>query len=249
MYFQTGRVSDRGGRSRNQDSCGFLMLEDGACWVVADGLGGHLGGEIASAIAVEAILDSFRRNRALSPQALESHISAAHNAILEKQRQEPHLSNCRTTAVLLVSDYRSALWAHTGDSRLYHLRGGRIHFQTKDHSVPQVMADAGEIALDRIRHHEDRNRLLRALGTEGEARPTVQIEKQRLCREDAFLLCVDGFWEYVFETEMEVDYSKAVDPADWLAKMESRITRRADENHDNYTAIGVFYANEADRAY
>ena len=245
MYFQTGRLSDRGGRARNQDSCGFLMLEDGACWVVADGLGGHIGGEVASAIAVEAILNSFRQNRALSPDAIEGHTRAAHNAIIEKQQQEPHLSNCRTTVVVLVSDYQSALWAHTGDSRLYHLRGGRIHFQTKDHSVPQVMADAGEITFDRIRHHEDRNRLLRALGTEGDPRPTVQKEPQRLCPQDAFLLCVDGFWEYVLETEMEVDYSKAVDPADWLAKMESRIARRADESHDNYTAIGVFCIRDA----
>lgn len=246
MYFQAGKVTDRGGRSHNQDNCGYLMLDEGACWVVADGLGGHLGGEVASAIAVEAILNSFRQNPALSPQALEGHIVAAHKAIREKQRQEPHLSNCRTTAVLLVSDYESALWAHAGDSRLYHIRGGRIKFQTKDHSVPQVMVDAGEIAFDSIRHHEDRNRLLRALGAEGEPRPTVQKESQRLYPEDAFLLCVDGFWEHVFETEMEVDYSKAAAPAEWLARMEARIARRAKEDQDNYTAIGVFCASEAD---
>ena len=245
ISFQTGRLSNRGGREINQDSCGHLMLEDGACWVVADGLGGHRGGEVASRLAVETILSSFRQNRALTPEAMESHLLAAHNAIIEKQRQDMQLHNCRTTAVVLVSDYQSALWAHAGDSRLYYLQGGRIGFQTRDHSVPQVMADTGDITQDRIRRHEDRNRLLRALGTEGDPRPTVQREKQRLREGDAFLLCVDGFWEYVMETEMEADYSKAERPEDWLVMMEYRIARRAKKDNDNYTAVGLFFSNGA----
>src|SRR5262249_21803300 len=130
-----------------------------------------------------------------------------------------------------------------GDSRLYYFQGGRIDFQTKDHSVPQAMADAGDISGADIRHHADRNRLLRALGMEQELRPSVGADKRRLYREDAFLLCVDGFWDDIEDAEMEADLAKASDPGAWLATMESRILRRAEEGHDNYTAISIFFDN------
>src|SRR5712692_12102769 len=146
MSFHTECLSKAGGRKVNEDALGFLTLDDGACWVVADGLGGHQGGEVASKLAVETILASFQRNRALSPEALESHLCAAHRAIIERQREDPQVNGARTTAVVLISDYEFCLWAHVGDSRLYCFQGGRLGFQTKDHSVPQVMADAGDLA-------------------------------------------------------------------------------------------------------
>ncbi|HKV38601.1 MAG TPA: protein phosphatase 2C domain-containing protein, partial [Blastocatellia bacterium] len=213
--------------------------DDAACWVVADGLGGHRGGAVASRLAVDTILGSFHQNRTLSPAAISGHVFAANQAVLSRQREDSEFSQARTTVVVLVSDYRSCLWAHVGDSRLYHFRGGRLLSQTKDHSVPQAMADAGEISGDRIRYHEDRNRLLRTLGMEGELRPAASTQAVRLREDDAFLLCVDGFWEYVLETEMGVDLAKSACSGDWLTKMEARILRRAKDGHDNYTAVAV----------
>jgi hypothetical protein len=126
-----------------------------------------------------------------------------------------------------------------GDSRFYHLQNGRVVNQTKDHSVPQVLADAGDIRPREIRGHEDRNRLLRTLGMEGEVKPTVLKDPLAYGDQDLFLLCSDGFWELVDETEMEVDYTKARDLSDWLAKMEDKIITRGKGEYDNYTALAL----------
>lgn len=84
----------------------------------------------------------------------------------------------RTTLVILISDFRRAIWAHAGDSRLYWLKKGSIWIQTKDHSVPQRLCDAGEITPDEIRFHEDHSRLLRSLGARTEIRPSLSGEPQ-----------------------------------------------------------------------
>jgi serine/threonine protein phosphatase PrpC len=240
MAFRTECISSRGGREHNQDASDFLILEDGACWVVADGLGGHRGGDIAARLAVDTIIGSFRRNREMSAAALESHLAEAHSAIVELQMGHQELQTMKTTVVVLLSDYESFLCAHVGDSRLYYFREGRIKFQTRDHSVPQAMVDVGEISEDEIRRHPDRNRLLRALGMDQELRPTILMEKRRFHPEDAFLLCVDGFWEHITETEMEADLAKSANPSIWLKTMESRLLSRAKQGNDNYTALAVF---------
>jgi len=240
MAFLTAALSRAGGRDGNEDYCDFLELKDGACWAVADGLGGHQGGETASRLAVQAVLNSFRADQTLSPKALVRHIRAAENALLAR-RESQELSEMRTTLVVLLSDRKSVLWAHMGDSRLYCLEGGRVIFQTKDHSIPQKLASAGDISPDDIRNHPDRNRLLQSLGSGADAVPEIIEEAQKLRRGDTFLICSDGFWEYVTESEMEVDLAKVKTPKEWLAKMESRLTDRAPEGNDNYTAIAVFF--------
>ena len=223
----------------NQDYVDVLRLDEVACWILADGLGGHQGGEVASDVAARAILDAFRGDPQISPQALRSYIASGQEAVRKCQREDPQLASMRTTVVVLVSDFQSALWAHVGDSRLYFLREGRVIFQTKDHSVPQAMVAAGDLPADEVRFHEDRNRVLRSLGQDGEARPAVLEEKQSLQAGDAFLLCTDGFWEHVMELEMEIDYAKTLDPEEWLQAMEHRVWKRTQEGYDNYSAIGI----------
>ncbi len=242
MQFMTATISKPGGRKQNQDYCHYSMKDQTFCWVLADGLGGHRGGEIASRLAADNILESFDANPGISSSALKKHLETAQAAIIKRQEEEPMLFSMRTTIVILIADLQSAMWAHIGDSRLYFFRSGRIIFQTKDHSVPQAMADAGDIAPEEIRLHEDRNRLLRALGKEGDLRPVILEEPCSLQDGDKFLLCTDGFWEYVTETEMEVDLAKSNNPDEWLQKMELRIQERAKKGHDNYSAIAVFVA-------
>ncbi len=247
MSFMTESVSRIGGREVNEDSYGFLEMNQAACWVVADGLGGHRGGETASKTAVDAALASFRAAPELSTAALQRHLEAAQTAVLQAQKDQPTLSTMRTTIVIMLTDSLRVLWAHVGDSRLYCLENGRIVFCTKDHSVVQAMVSAGELSPNRIRHHEDRNRLLRCLGnSETDFRPTILAESRTLYRGTAFLLCTDGFWENVTEPEIEVDFAKADGTRDWLAFMESRLLERSTESSDNYTAIAVrFDSDEA----
>ncbi len=240
MRFKTSGISSKGGRAANQDHSGKAQQENLRCWVVADGLGGHQGGAVASRLAVEHILAAFKEQPALSEQALRHYIEVSNTAIIASQQTDFSLSFMRTTVVVLVSDDQYAMWGHLGDSRLYHFRQGHIQAQTRDHSVPQAMASAGEISEAEIRHHEERSALLRSLGhTEKRLMPTI-TQPQRVQEGDAFLLCTDGFWEYVLETEMETDLATSHSPAQWLEHMERRLLACAKSNHDNYTATGIY---------
>jgi serine/threonine protein phosphatase PrpC len=231
-----------GGRELNEDYCGFLELGELACWVVADGLGGYQGGEAAARIAVEAVLASFKATAELSTTALQNYLQAAQQAILQAQKAQPKLATMRTTIVVLITDSKHALWAHVGDSRLYCFENGRIAFCTSDHSVVQAMVSAGQLSPDQIRHNEDRNRLLRCLGNpDGELRPTILDEPRILFRGTSFLLCTDGFWENITETEMEVDFAKAETPQMWLALLTDRLMEHISETSDNYTAMVVAF--------
>ena len=240
MEFKSYGISQVGGRKGNEDYFSFRNLSQYSCWVVADGLGGHGGGEVASQTAVEKILESFVAAPGLSYKTIQQYISSAQAELVMKQQQNPALSAMRTTLVVLVTDYNSVLWAHMGDSRLYYFKSGRIVMRTKDHSVPQALADAGVISNNQIRFHEDRNRVLRALGKEGDLRPEIYQLQVPVSEGDAFLLCTDGFWEHITETEMEVDLVKAKAPQHWLELMEMRYLQRIGQEQDNYTALAIF---------
>jgi serine/threonine protein phosphatase PrpC len=241
MPFTTASISNSGGRAANEDNAGYLEAAGAGCWVVADGLGGHGGGATASRLAVEAVLSSFRANPVVTANALLGHLAAAHDAIL-RQQNEPALSQMRSTVVVLLANDQAAVYGYIGDSRLYQFQAGSVEFQTVDHSVPGALAAGGSIAYDQIRFHEDRNRVLRSLGNEGKVNPV--IGEVSLCQSDMFLLCTDGFWEYVTEFEMEADLAKASAPADWLRFMVSRLLGRAKTEHDNYTATAIFFRSQ-----
>jgi PPM family protein phosphatase len=238
MAFVTASLSNPGGRAVNEDSCGFVEAGGAGCWVVCDGLGGHGGGSTASRLAVDAVLNAFRANPTVTVEGLRSQLAAA-NAAIRGQQSEPSLSHMRSTIVALVANGTTAVCGHMGDSRLYQFHESAVRFQTVDHSVPGALAAGGSIEFDAIRFHEDRNRVLRSLGNEGEFNPVI-IERT-LCQGDAFLLCTDGFWEYVTELEMEADSVKTSTPEEWLRFMASRLLGRTKPDNDNWTAMAVFF--------
>jgi serine/threonine protein phosphatase PrpC len=238
--FTTAVVSAAGGRAYNQDCARHAERADLHCWALADGLGGHGGGELAADLAVTSLLAQFESHAECSPAALRTYVAAASAAVVKGQQENPSQAAMRTTLVVLLADPAGALWAHVGDSRLYYLRAGRIARQTRDHSVPQAMVEAGKISAGEVRFHEDRNRLLRSVGGPGDAGGTFEDQCQELAPGDAFLMATDGFWEYVKELEMEVELAKAVTPDQWLEGMAARLRARAPEDNDNYSAIAVF---------
>jgi len=240
MTFETSYISRTGGRNVNQDSCDYVSNSTEGCWVVADGLGGHKGGEIASETATKAILETYDNTGEFPNQTLIQGLENAHGDIALKQEQDPELSTMQTTVVVLQIAGTEALWAHIGDTRLYYFSAGEIHFQTEDHSVPQLMVTAGDISADEIRSHEDRNKLLRSIGKGDKIKPTMPEFPRHVAAEDVFLLCTDGFWEYVTETEMEVDLTKSTSPVDWLKLMEKRVLSKVSGTYDNYSALAVF---------
>ncbi len=232
---QSASYTDIGGRPRNEDTAGQVRKGDSAiCAVVADGLGGHGGGERASAATVRAVCNGWRGEA--EAEGLKALFRQAHEDIVAIQTPQCAM---KSTVVALEIQGDQAVWGHVGDSRLYHFLDGKLVFQTRDHSVSQIAVFMGEITVDQIRFHEDRNRVLRALGQEG--MPNVETRTETLAPgRHAFLLCTDGFWEYVTEPEMAQDLTDAADTQGWLDAMRARLLERVPEDNDNNTALAVW---------
>lgn len=227
-------ISEAGSRPVNQDFAAFDTVRDGAvCWVLADGLGGHGGGEQASRIAVERAIGSYRAG-----QPLPGCVSAANAAMVEAQDADASLAHMRTTIVALAIAEGRASWAHVGDSRLYRVSGGRVRQCTRDHSFLQALVDSGRMSADAVRFHEDRGRLLKSLGA-AKCEPDLGGPVE-VCAGDAWLLTSDGWWEPVTEREMEVEFAKSTTAREWLEGMRRRILERRSPDQDNFSAIAVF---------
>ena len=231
--------TDMGDREVNEDSVGEIKSNGGHIFVVADGLGGHGHGEVASAIAVKTCLDIFAGGN--DTNVIEKSFNLAQKRILQEQEHNPALEDMKTTMVTLIINNDKAVWGHIGDSRLYYFKGGKIKKQTLDHSVPQMLVNLGEIKPKDIRGHEDRNRLLRVIGSPWEKK-SYEMEKEiTIKKNDAFLLCTDGFWELVDEKFMQKSLKKAGSVEEWMDLMLGEVAKNgADVNMDNYTAIAIW---------
>ena len=231
--------SCKGSRQVNEDFADVAVKNGRYCFILCDGLGGHGCGDVASRFVARHIKDYFMRCSDMERFASDA-LEAAHKALLEKQRSaEGSAQKMKTTAVVLTIDGNSGICAHLGDSRLYRIRGGRILSRTRDHSVPQMLYMTGEISEDEIRCHPDRNKLLRALGDD---RETVKVERSRfdVRAGDVFLLCSDGFWEPVTESEMLSLLSDAPGVKKWLDEMARLAFENSDGRQmDNFTAVAV----------
>lgn len=230
--------SNQGGRDYNEDSVRIYEESGRCCVAVADGLGGHGGGAAASAAAAGWMTDSFKNGWEQSESRIQEIFRGANRKVLAQQSDTCKM---KTTCVSLFIEGASAIWAHIGDSRLYHFADGQLEDYTLDHSVSQMAVLSGEITRAQIRFHEDRNRVLRALGAEGEIKPDIASAKLDDGRFHAFLLCTDGFWEYVLEGEMEIDLAKAASPSGWIQYMTERLQKKVNGKNDNYSAAAVFY--------
>ena len=237
MNVKIATLSDIGGRSNNDDTVSYRQ-NGGSSWIfVGDGLGGYAGGQMASQAAAEALMNASHRGSMLTDDRLQEGANLANEAVRKVQMEKA--GKMKTTLVFLTIEDGRARWMHIGDSRLYHFRCGHLQTQTMDHSVSQMAVLMGEITPHEIRFHEDRNRVLRALGGDNarpDLSPTVMLTKG----EDAFLLCTDGFWEYVYEEEMEAMLQRASSPEQWLKDMETLLRTRTPDENDNFTAAAVF---------
>ena len=237
------QASDIGARAANQDTIGAARDDDLACFVIADGTGGHHGGEVASRVAVDAIVDAFRAAPAFGAPALLSYAAQATIAVAKARRADPQLADMSTTVAALLIDERSAraVWVHLGDSRIYLFRSGRVHAVTIDHSLAQQLVDAGFASAGKLRQHPQRNILLAAVGAEGDFAVTAG-EEFALEAGDALLACSDGLWEWVLEDDMEQALAATTGSEDWLAALcanaDAAVTA-AGKARDNYSAYAI----------
>ncbi len=234
-------VSNCGERKYNEDYAGIEKRGDSFCFVLADGLGGHGGGAEASKTVAEYILRDFRKCGEASEAYLQKCFEESQSLLLKEQREQNRIYEMKTTLVVLLVDETNFQWGHIGDSRLYYFKNKKCRLRTLDHSVPQMLAAAGEIKEKQIRGHADRNRLLRVMGTEWQS-PGYQLgERMRRDKGEAFLLCSDGFWEWILERNMQTALKRSKSPEEWLKRMEKEILKNgAGKGMDNYTAIAVF---------
>lgn len=239
MKLKTSLITRPGGRSKNEDYGVYSEHRGCACFLVADGLGGHRGGEVASKAACESVLEAFLKETGATADHLHKYLLNAGRSMEALRNKTGLTDSLKTTLVVLLVDKKHATWAHIGDSRLYFFQTGRLVFQTKDHSLPQRLVDIGEITFDQIRFHEDRNRLISVFEGEDISRFSIRKEPVPINEGDAFLLCSDGFWDYVYESEMEYNLQRSRTPAGWIARLEDRLLERAEGSYDNYTALAV----------
>jgi serine/threonine protein phosphatase PrpC len=197
MKFTIYQESRIGRRASNQDRVAYSYSRDALLMVIADGMGGHLHGEVAAQIAVQYIVENFQRearSRLADPFLFLSRaLTNAHHAILDYTGEKSMQDAPRTTCVACIVQDNVAYWAHAGDSRLYLVRAGRIMSQTRDHSRVQLMLDHGLIAEQEAANHPARNRVFSCLG--GLSAPQIEFSRKTpLMAGDVVVLCTDGAW-------------------------------------------------------
>lgn len=236
MILHSYAFSSKGGREENQDSVAVHEEDNCGIYVLADGLGGLQNGKEASELAVKLLEFSWKPGKNDDPAAwLEGQFEKA-NQLLEKYSEVKKVK-VRTTLVALRLDGQKATWAHTGDSRLYYLHKGTISRLTEDHSVAYKKYKAGEIRRSEIAKDEDQSSLLRTLG--GSERWKPDMDSSTVEEGDAFLLCSDGFWEYVHDDEILFDLLKASSARDWAERLLVRVLSRVEGNNDNLSVLTV----------
>ncbi len=214
------------------------MIANGiTCVVVADGLGGYTGGAAASRIAVDTVFDSFKKKPGFSKECIEQYISLACEAIRKKSKESPDNMYMSSTIAVLLINGQNAVWAHVGDSRLYRFENKMIAEVTDDHSIAFEDFMSGLIEYGEIRTSPNQNKLTNALSI---SPCTISVSDiTPIDGSSSFLLCTDGWWEYVTEEEMEQTLGKASNSREWLRAMLDIRENAAPENSDNYTAAAV----------
>ncbi|MBZ0126450.1 MAG: protein phosphatase 2C domain-containing protein [Rhodocyclaceae bacterium] len=241
MKFTIYQESRPGKRPTNEDRIAYCYSRDALLMVVADGMGGHLHGEVAAQIAVQYITESFQREAKPDLKDpflfLSGAINNAHHAILDYAADRFLPDAPRTTCVACIVQDSIAYWAHAGDSRLYAIRGGRILAQTRDHSRVARMVEDGLISAEDATRHPARNRIFSCLG--GTNAPQIDFSKKTpLMTGDVLLLCSDGVWgplpADVIPRAMSTGNVLQASPA-----LLNQAEARGGENADNLSIIAI----------
>lgn len=205
MKYDIGTANRLGNRRENQDRIGVVETPSTLVLVVADGMGGMSGGKLAAETFVNSIVRSTNNTR-LPPQDpvvfLEQVIKIGHyDVVAAGRRQHPPIEPGTTCVVCVLQD-GYAWWAHVGDSRLYHLRRGHIISRTRDHSRVEKLLQEGRIRSQDRHHHPEQNIITRCIGC-NITLPEPSFSRQTVLeREDILLLCTDGLWGALAESQL-----------------------------------------------
>ena len=223
-------------RSGNEDN--YVMIPERGIFVVADGMGGHAAGEIASEMAVQFIARDLGSFKGLSTDDAAARmtraIKAANAAIFERTLAEHDKRGMGTTCTgLVLHGHNRYLIGQVGDSRAYLLREERFHQLTKDHSYVQEQVDAGYLTPEQARTHPYANVITRCVGASGDVMPDIFSGTVR--PGDVFLLASDGLTGMVEDDGLEAILKAQGTPERWVDKMVAEANRRG--GLDNITCI------------
>ena len=240
MKMLTAFTNRLGNRNSNQDRCLIETMPDHVLLVVADGMGGHDRGDLAAQTTVDSLARNFKRQRLPISDPLEflkQALQTAHLDVVDAGRSHNPPITPRTTCVACLVQNDTAYWAHVGDSRFYLLRGGALLQRTRDHTPVEELLQSGLLNEEELRNHPLRNSVSRCLG--GSPRfPDISFDQMTLCTEDTLLLCSDGLWSAVSETQLVAMTG--------YGELEQSLNRLADEaetasypNSDNISGVAM----------
>jgi PPM family protein phosphatase len=246
MRFTIFQESRKGSRKVNQDRIAYTFSRDALLLVVADGMGGHAGGEIAAQIAVRLFIERFQHEAKpvlKNPlKFLQDTMVRAHAALGSYANQFSMLETPRTTCVACLVQAGHAYWAHVGDSRLYLFRQGGLIGATKDHSKVQYLVDQGIIGADEIGQHPDRNKIFSCLG--GLVDPVIDLSRRTPLRNgDVIVMCTDGLWA-VFDQRDIATWLTSTPILTTAPQMMREGEKRGGPDGDNLSAIVVRWGPE-----
>ncbi|MFO1316223.1 MAG: PP2C family serine/threonine-protein phosphatase [Burkholderiales bacterium] len=246
MRFTIFQESRKGSRKVNQDRIAYTFSRDALLLVVADGMGGHAGGEIAAQIAVRLFIERFQQEAKpilKNPlKFLQDTMVRAHSALGSYANQFSMLETPRTTCVACIVQANHAYWCHVGDSRLYLFRQGGLIGSTKDHSKVQYLVDQGIIGADEVVSHPDRNKIFSCLG--GLVDPVIDLSRRTPLRNgDVLVLCTDGLWS-VFDQREIATWLTSTPILTTAPQMMREGEKRGGPEGDNLSAIIVRWGPE-----
>ena len=248
MQFSVYQESQIGGRKVNQDRMGYSFTRDALLLVLADGMGGHLRGEVAASILMQTMSTLFQQNATpyvKKPERfLEEAFMEAHHEIHRYRASNNLPDTPRTTAVACLIQHNIATWAHCGDSRLYWLRRGQILGRTRDHSHIEHLIDKGMADPSERSTHPDRNKLYNCIGASSP--PKVDVARPASLQSgDVLMLCSDGLWAMLPDEEI-VHRLSTQTIVRAIPDMITTATAIAGEKGDNATALAIMWQGTPD---
>jgi serine/threonine protein phosphatase PrpC len=239
MRFSVYQVSRKGGREKNEDRMGYCYTRDAGLFALADGMGGHPEGEVASQLALQTLAALFQRDskpRLPDPlRFLHESIIAGHHQLLRYATQKALIDTPRTTVVACVIQGNNCYWAHCGDSRLYLVRGDKLLARTRDHSYSELQATMSQVVP--IGERFNRNVLFTCLGSPG--KPVVDTVGPLVLQSgDRILLCSDGLWGSVSDEAIVELLSRRV-ISDAVPELVEQALRTAGSKSDNVSVLGL----------
>ena len=239
MRFSVYQVSRKGGREKNEDRMGYCYTRDAGLFALADGMGGHPEGEVASQLALQTLAALFQRDSKptlTDPlRFLHEAIIAGHHQLLRYATQKALIDTPRTTIVACLLQGNAAYWAHCGDSRLYLVRGEKLIARTRDHSYSELQQTMSHVVPMNDRFN--RNVLFTCLGSPG--KPVVDTVGPLLMQSgDRILLCSDGLWGTVDDNVITEQLARR-DISDAVPELVEQALRNGGAKSDNVSVLAV----------